>query len=127
LKNKLFCLCLLILMGCYITQKAKMLAGMPPNAPIQKIGVTAERFKFTPNEIKVKPNTHVILELKSLDVTHGFNIEHYGIDVTIPAADKTEVEFYTREPGTFDFRCSHFCGFGHSAMTGKLIVEAPEN
>ena len=33
------------------------------------------------------------------------------------------IEFVAERPGTYRFKCSVFCGFGHRGMRGKLIVE----
>lgn len=85
--------------------------------------MTARQFEFTPEVINVKRDTHVILEIESLDVTHGFKVAKYGINVIIPEKETTTVEFYAREPGIHTFRCSRFCGIGHFGMNGKLIVE----
>ncbi len=122
MKYKILLFCFIILSGCAVTRKEKALELMPPDAPIEEIRMTAEQFQFNPDVIRVKQGTHVILELVSLDVTHGFKLAQYGINTTIPAKDKTTVEFYTREPGVYPFRCSHFCGVGHFGMNGKLIV-----
>ncbi|MFN3533026.1 MAG: cupredoxin domain-containing protein [Candidatus Brocadia sp.] len=119
----LFCLSFMILSGCAAVKKGTSLESMPHDAPVQKVSMTARRFEFTPEVIHVKQGTHVILEIESLDVTHGFKLEEYGINVTIPEKSKVTVEFYTREPGTYHFRCSRFCGIGHFGMNGKIIVE----
>ena len=96
---------------------------MPPDAPVQKIHMTAKRYEYTPDVVLVKQGTHVILEIESLDAEHGFQIDQYGINVTIPEKAKVTVEFYPREPGTYPFKCSHFCGIGHFGMKGKIVVE----
>ncbi len=112
--------------GCSSVQRSTALAGMPPGAPIEKVQVSAKRYDFSPDPIRVKQGSHVILELESLDVTHGLAMGEYGIDVTLPPHKKLTVEFYAKEPGEFTMRCSHFCGLGHLGMRGKLIVE-PSN
>lgn len=96
---------------------------MPPDAPIQRIHITAEKYKYTPEEIHVKRGTHAIIELESLDVTHGFKVENLGINVEIPEKEKITVELYAEKLGTYPFQCSHFCGIGHFGMTGKIIIE----
>ena len=123
MKYKILLLCFFILSGCAAVQKDKFLKGMPPDAPVQNIHMTAKRFEFSPAEFRVNHGTHVILEIESLDVTHGFKIGKYEINATIPEKEKVTVEFYAREPGTYPFKCSHFCGAGHFGMNGKLIVE----
>lgn len=111
------------LFGCASTKKDTALKSMPPDAPVQHIHITAQRFEYTPDTIHVKQDTHVIMEIESLDVTHGFRLDQYGINVTVPAKEKTTVEFYAREQGIFPFRCSHFCGTGHFGMKGKIVVD----
>lgn len=123
MKYRILLFCLLVFSGCAAVKKDKALEFMPLDAPVQKIHMTAKQFEFEPKEVLVKQNTHVVLEIESLDVTHGFKIDQYGINVTIPEKSKITVEFYTREIGTYPFRCSHFCGVGHIGMRGKIIVE----
>ena len=114
---------LIVLSGCAAVKKDKALELMPLDAPVQKIYMTAKQYKYTPDVVLVKQGTHVILEIESLDAEHGFQIDQYGINVTIPEKAKVTVEFYAREPGTYPFKCSHFCGIGHFGMKGKIVVE----
>lgn len=123
MKNILFLFFVITIAGCAVVKKDKALESMPPDAPVTRISVTAKQFEFTPEILQVKQGAHVILEIESLDVTHGFKIEHYGINVTIPEKRKVTVEFYAREAGIYPFKCSHFCGAGHLGMKGKIVVE----
>lgn len=123
MKNKILLFILIILSGCAAVKKDKALELMPLDAPAQKICMTAKRYEYTPDVVRVKQGTHVILEIESLDATHGFKIDQYGINVTIPEKEKVTVEFYARESGTYPFKCSHFCGVGHFGMNGKIVVE----
>ncbi|OHB69293.1 MAG: hypothetical protein A2W17_01250 [Planctomycetes bacterium RBG_16_41_13] len=123
MKNKILLFILIILSGCVAVKKDKALELMPLDAPAQKICMTAKRYEYTPNVVLVKQGTHVILEIESLDVTHGFKLAQHEINVTIPEKEKVTVEFYAREPGTYHFKCSHFCGAGHFGMKGKIVVE----
>ncbi len=109
--------------GCSSVQKPTSLVGMPPDAPVEKVQVTAKRYEFSPDPIRVKQGSHVILEVESLDVTHGLAIGEYGIDVTLPPHKVVTVEFYAKDAGEFGIHCSHLCGLGHLGMKGKLIVE----
>lgn len=123
MQYKILFLCFIILSGCASVKKDMSLKGMPPDAPVQKIHMTAKRYKYAPDVVLVKQGTHVILEIESLDAEHGFQIDQYGINVTIPEKAKVTVEFYAREPGRYPFKCSHFCGIGHFGMKGKIVVE----
>ena len=123
MKHKILLFCLIILSGCASVQKDKSLKGMPPDAPVQNVHMTAKRYEFTPEIVRVRQGTHVVLEIESLDVKHGFEIDQYGINVTIPPKRTITVEFYTQGPGIYPFKCSYFCGIGHFGMNGKVIVE----
>jgi len=113
------------LAGCASVVVIAPLEGLPPDAPEQRIKMTAQKYRFEPETIKVPINTHVFIDIESSDVMHGFNLERYGIDEEIPAKGKgtVTVEFYTRERGTYKFKCSHLCGIMHPWMNGKLVVE----
>ena len=55
-------------------------------------------------------------------MTHSIKIEKYEIDRK-PEPNKTEIiKFTADKPGQFRFRCSVFCGLGHTGMKGELIV-----
>ena len=115
----------LTLSGCASVVVIPPLEGLPHNAPERRIKITAQKYRFEPEIVRVPINTHVFIDIESLDVMHGFNLERYGIDKEIPAKGdgRVAVEFYTRERGTYKFKCSHRCGLMHPWMNGKLIVE----
>ncbi len=121
--------CLTVLLAltvaCTSVVTVPPLEGMPPDAPTERIKMTARKYSYAPEVIRVPAGIRVILELESTDVVHGFKIDRYGIETEIPRRGEgtATVEFYTREPGTYGFKCSHFCGLKHPWMDGKLIVE----
>ncbi len=90
---------------------------------IKEISVTAKQFSFEPNPIVVSKGDKVRLSITSQDVTHGFSINDYNINVQVPPGKITLVEFLADKAGTFEIKCSVVCGSGHSAMRGSLIVQ----
>jgi cytochrome c oxidase subunit 2 len=98
-----------------------------PAAP-RVVRISAERFQFTPSEVKVPHGTTIEFHLKSDDTAHGFRIIGQSIDLTIPKRGRGEatVTFTPPEPGSYVFECSRMCGAGHSFMRGVLHVSAPE-
>lgn len=90
----------------------------------QVIKITAKRFEYNPNVIRVKKGVPVVLELTALDRTHGFLLKAFGIDEDIKKGKVTRVRFVPDRVGTFEFHCDNFCGDFHEDMTGTLIVEA---
>jgi cytochrome c oxidase subunit II len=106
---------------------ALLLAVAPPPAATedrQVVRVTAERFAFSPSQIKVKRGTVVEFRLRSEDTNHGFHILH-GANVIIPKRGRGEatVIFRADTPGRYTFECSKMCGAGHSFMRGLITVD----
>jgi len=90
----------------------------------QVIKITAKKFEYSPNEIRIKKGVPVILEFTSLDRVHGFTIPSLGgIRATIEPGKVTRVPILVPKAGTYNFHCDLFCGEGHEGMTGQLIVE----
>ena|SRR5579883_2660838 len=85
--------------------------------------ITAQRYMFAPNEIKVKRGTRVKLVITALDGEHGFKLPVFQIDQELLKGQPTTVEFTADRIGRFPFQCSHVCGLGHRKMKGALIVE----
>lgn len=100
-------------------------SGVAPQAPEPRVvNVTAERFSFTPSEIRLKVNEPVEIRLRSEDTDHGFRILDTDHDVRIPKRGKgtATVTFRPTREGRYTFECSHICGAGHGFMRGTLIV-----
>jgi cytochrome c oxidase subunit II len=114
-------------------------AVQPADAP-RVIEISAKKYEFTPTEIHVKKGEKVELKVHSVDEAHGVKLALYpegakdkgapGLVLDQPAengkvtkgADQI-IDLTAQQPGTYDFVCAKFCGFGHDRMKGKLIVE----
>ena len=79
------------------------------------------------------------LRITSLDVTHGFFLEAFDLNISIipdspylevshpsrpdePPRRVEEVTFVADKAGKFRYRCSRTCGTMHPFMQGELIV-----
>jgi cytochrome c oxidase subunit 2 len=89
----------------------------------REIAVTAEKFEFSPNPIRVKKGDHVKLVITAVDHEHGFKLDAFGITQSLAMGIPVTVEFTADKSGTFLFRCSVFCGLGHGNMKGTMVVE----
>ena len=89
------------------------------------VRVTAERFRFSPDEIKIRCGETVEFRLESDDTDHGFRILDTDIDLVIPKRGRGEitVTFTPDRAGRYSFECSKLCGAGHEFMHGVLVVE----
>jgi heme/copper-type cytochrome/quinol oxidase subunit 2 len=92
-------------------------------AQAMRIDIHASKFQFTPGTVRVKAGTPVELRITSTDVTHGFAIEALNINERLEQGKEVVVSLTPTQPGSYPFRCSVFCGPGHSDMHGELIVE----
>jgi cytochrome c oxidase subunit 2 len=100
----------------------------PPAAgpPVREIKVTAKKYEYTPEEIRVKQGERVRLLITATDRKHGFEIKELGIKTELPKGKETVVEFTAEKPGVYQIKCSSFCGFGHGGMRAQLVVELAE-
>lgn len=94
-----------------------------PAQEVNEIKVTAKKYEFNPNVIKVKQGDHVRLVITATDRDHGFKLEAFNIDQELRKGEPATVEFTADKAGTFPFQCSKFCGLGHKRMKGQLVVE----
>jgi cytochrome c oxidase subunit 2 len=91
-------------------------------AETKTIKMTAEKYHFTPETINVNLGDTVVLEITALDTDHGFGLSAFNIDQRLPKGQTVKIEFVADKKGEFTFKCTHFCGWGHFGMNGKLIV-----
>src|SRR5260370_4586971 len=78
--------------------------------------MTAKKYEFQPDVIRVKKGDHIKLVITALDHDHGIKLEAFHIDQKLEKGKAVEVEFIAEQAGTFPFQCSHSCGLGHKKM-----------
>jgi cytochrome c oxidase subunit 2 len=100
-------------------------AWMAAGQEVKVVHMTAERFSFTPSQVRVKAGTVVEFVIASEDTNHGFRIAGTDINRVIPKRGKGElrVKFQADKPGRYEFECSKPCGAGHNMMRGAIVVE----
>ena len=89
---------------------------------VQVIEIVAERFRFTPSEIRVKAGTRLEIRLRSEDTNHGFHIIGTDIDFEIPGRGGETGVMFQPEAGRYTFECSRLCGAGHSFMRRVIVA-----
>jgi cytochrome c oxidase subunit 2 len=101
-----------------------VLLGTSTSDDIQVVEVTAERFTFTPSEVRTKVGATLEFRLRSDDTNHGFRILGTDIKVIIPKRGQglQTVRFTPDKPGRYTFECAKLCGAGHSFMRGVIVV-----
>jgi len=88
------------------------------------VEIAAERFTFTPSEIRVKAGTRLEIRLRSDDTAHGFRIIGTDVNVELPKRGRgVATVTFEPQPGRYTFECSQLCGAGHEFMRGVIIAE----
>ena len=95
-----------------------------PEARTQTVNIAAERFSFTPSEVKTTVGTTLTIRLTSDDTAHGFRIIGTDVNIEIPKRSRgvATVTFTPEKAGRYTFECSQLCGAGHSFMRGEIAV-----
>ena len=119
------------------------IALVPKKSTTRHISIDARRFGYTPGRIIVNKGDILILRFSTSDVSHGFHLDGYPIELiarkgvtfrrnTLQEEKghlKTDwdrvsaVKFVASRSGKFIFRCTETCGNLHPFMTGELIVK----
>ena len=68
------------------------------------------------NELYLPVNREVEFRVTSVDVTHGFWIANMGIQVDANVGTITTIHTTPDKLGTFNIRCTQFCGLNHAFM-----------
>lgn len=92
---------------------------------VVEVNMTTGRYFYEPGTLQplnVSLGSLVVIRLRSADVTHGFAILEYGINVEVPPGEVVEVRFRADRAGDFTMFCTVFCGAGHPDHKGTLRV-----
>ncbi len=97
------------------------------NGTVVDVYMTAVRSHFTPDRIEVNEGDTVNLHITSLeqaeDVTHGFTINMFNIDVSLEPGKHENVTFKADVAGVFPMYCTEFCSALHLEMAGYVLVK----
>jgi cytochrome c oxidase subunit 2 len=116
---------LLLAVATALTASVVLLArgAQQGDTPRQVVEITAERFSFTPSEVKTKAGTILEIRLRSDDTAHGFHIVGTDVDLELPKRGKgVATVTFTPKAGRYTFECSQLCGAGHEFMRGVIVA-----
>lgn len=94
----------------------------PAERPVKTIKLYVEKWKWSPDQIRVPKGTHVVLTIESFDGSRKFELKEYGLSVKLPRGETVKVEFDADRVGEFRWRCARPCGDGCAKLRGTLIV-----
>lgn len=89
----------------------------------RELVISAKSFQYSPAIIRVNQGDVVRVTIKAEDVSHGFYLDGYDVDVVARPKEDAHTEFVADKVGKFRFRCSVTCGSLHPFMIGELVVE----
>lgn len=92
-------------------------------AETQTIEITAQRFHYQPQQVRLHAGQTAQLRIRSHDVLHGFFIPKLNIRADLEPDKTVTVVLPPLSKGVYPFACDIFCGTEHSHMQGSLLVE----
>jgi nitrous-oxide reductase len=89
--------------------------------------MTCIRSKFVPEQFEVHEGDEVTLHLSNVEtvrnMTHGFALSKYGINVAVDPGQTSETTFTANKLGTYWYYCTWFCSALHLEMRGRMLVK----
>jgi len=106
-----------------VAAAATVLIAQTPSATPRVIEISAKRFEFTPNVVKLTKDEPVTIHFTSTDRAHGLFVKALNVDLDADAGKPSEITITPHEAGTFTAICDHYCGSGHGNMKMTFVVE----
>lgn len=89
--------------------------------------IVAIRSRFIPDRIEVNQGDDVYFHITNNDmdedITHGFGIPLYNVDMQVEPGETKTVRIKADKPGVYPFYCTNFCSALHQEMQGWLLVK----
>jgi cytochrome c oxidase subunit 2 len=76
----------------------------------------------TATPITLPAGAHVTFYVTSADVIHGFEVQGTSINLTAIPGVVGHISYTFDKPGTYYIICNEYCGAGHQAMIGKIVI-----
>ncbi len=77
---------------------------------------------YNSDTLYVPINKTIVLQMKSLDVTHSLFIPAFRIKQDVYQGKITQLVFKTENIGRYDIACAEYCGLNHSQMYTQVVI-----
>lgn len=84
--------------------------------------VTATKYEFEPARFEATEGERLRFAVTATDTDHGFEIKALDVEQLTPEDETTVVTVAAPPAGTYEIRCSEYCGRGHRRMKATLVV-----
>ena len=87
-------------------------------------GYPGKEYAYSQGVLHVPVNRQIVFKMHSQDVIHSFWVPQWRIKKdNVPGITTTAIVEPTKT-GTYQLICTELCGFGHSSMRAKVIVQS---
>ena len=78
-------------------------------------------------EVHLPINNKVVFQLRSKDVLHDFYVPQFRAKMDLVPGQQSNLWFEPTLLGTYEVACAEYCGTGHYAMRGVVVVDTQED
>jgi cytochrome c oxidase subunit II len=82
----------------------------------------AQAWAFQPATVEVPAGSEVTFIATATDVIHGILIWDTAVNAMVIPGQITRITHTFDEPGEYQIVCHEYCGIGHAAMFGRVVV-----